>query len=94
MTINGDVTGGVRGIPERDQPVPVQAGRTSAASQSVAAPRHDGVDVSAEGRALSRGAALTPERIAEVRQRILRGAYDQASVVEAVARRILQSGDL
>jgi hypothetical protein len=52
------------------------------------------VEVSEEGRALARNSALTPERINEVRQRILQGAYDQAGVIEAVARRILLSGDL
>lgn len=98
MTINGDVAGGVRGVPEGK--VPVQAGRAGASlrasthSASVAVPRSDGVEVSEEGRALARSSALTPERIDEVRQRILQGAYDQAGVIEAVARRILLSGDL
>ena len=98
MTINGDVTRGVRGVSEREAAGP--AGRTNVASpasasqMSAAAPRRDGVEMSAEGRALARGATLTPERIDEVRQRIIQGAYDQASVVEAVARRILHSGDL
>lgn len=98
MTINGDVAGGVRGVPQGK--APLQAGRTgpsareSAPSASVAVPRGDGVEVSQEGRALARGAALTPERIDEVRLRILQGAYDQAGVVEAVARRLQLSGDL
>lgn len=98
MTINGDVAGGVRGVPEGK--VPVQVGRAgvspraSTPSASVAVPRSDGVEVSEEGRALARNSALTPERIDEVRQRILQGAYDQTAVIEVVARRILLSGDL
>jgi anti-sigma28 factor (negative regulator of flagellin synthesis) len=37
---------------------------------------------------------LTPERIAEIRQRILAGTYDSLESVEKVARRMLASGDL
>ena len=37
---------------------------------------------------------LDPARLAEIRQRILDGAYDSLETVEQVARRILASGDL
>lgn len=37
---------------------------------------------------------LAPERIAEVRRRILEGAYDSADVAGRVAERILRGGDL
>jgi hypothetical protein len=94
MIINGDVSGGVRGVPERELSVLTPGAKDAAESRSVMAPRNDGVEVSAEGRALAMGTALTPERIYDIRQRILQGAYDQTYVVEAVARRILQSGDL
>jgi hypothetical protein len=40
------------------------------------------------------GTALSAERIAEIRQRVLDGAYNSLSVVDEVARRILGSGDL
>lgn len=40
------------------------------------------------------GAGLAPGRIAEVRRRILEGAYDSAAVVGRVAEGILRSGDL
>jgi hypothetical protein len=62
--------------------------------------RSDKVQISDAGRALSaRGsdratADLDPARAASVRHRILSGAYDAVQVVDAVARRILASGDL
>lgn len=94
MTISADMTSGVGRVPERDSSMPVKKGRNEPAPAVVTAPKRDAVDVSAEGHALAREAALTPDRIADVRQRILQGAYDQANVVDAVVRRILQSGDL
>jgi len=61
--------------------------------------RSDKVQISDAGRALAargsdRAVALTPERSADVRHRILSGAYDTVEVVDAVARRLLASGDL
>ena len=37
---------------------------------------------------------LAPERIAEIRHRIQSGAYDSLEVVDEVARRILDRGDV
>jgi hypothetical protein len=37
---------------------------------------------------------LTPERTAEIRQRILERAYDSPQIVATIARRLLQNGDL
>lgn len=37
---------------------------------------------------------LTPERTAEIRQRILERAYDSPQIAATVARRLLQEGDL
>jgi hypothetical protein len=37
---------------------------------------------------------LTPERTAEIRQRILERAYDSPQVAATIARRLLQQGDL
>jgi anti-sigma28 factor (negative regulator of flagellin synthesis) len=54
----------------------------------------DSVELSAEGQALAKASALSPERAEEIRQNILKGAYDAAAVVDQVARRILQSRDL
>ena len=62
--------------------------------------RTDRVELSPEARALAarldagEADTLTPERIAELRRKIQDGAYDSPGTVEAVARRILESGDL
>jgi negative regulator of flagellin synthesis FlgM len=63
------------------------------------ADRSDRVEISDAGRALSaregegrRG--LDPARAAQIRGRVLSGAYDTLEVVDAVARRLLDSGDL
>jgi len=37
---------------------------------------------------------LTPERTAEIRLRILQRAYDSPQIATAIARRLLQRGDL
>jgi negative regulator of flagellin synthesis FlgM len=61
-------------------------------------PRPDSVKISDAGRALAANEEsrpeLSPERIAEIRQRILSGTYDSLESVEQVAKRILASGDL
>ena len=60
----------------------------------------DSVDISDAGRALAaRGgqsgtSTLDPTRAAQIRERVLNGAYDTLEVVDAVARRVLSSGDL
>lgn len=62
--------------------------------------RGDQVQISDAGRALAAKAAegakggLTPERISEVRDRILSGAYNSLEVVDQVARKMLASGDI
>jgi hypothetical protein len=38
--------------------------------------------------------ALSPERLAELRGRVHRGVYGSRAVVDLVARRLLQSGDV
>jgi anti-sigma28 factor (negative regulator of flagellin synthesis) len=61
----------------------------------------DRVELSPEARALAarldqagEGQELTPERIAELRQRIREGVYDSPAMAQEVARRVLDSGDL
>jgi negative regulator of flagellin synthesis FlgM len=77
----------------REKDVPGQTG--GAAPQ-----RGDKVQISDAGRALAAQAngdargTLTPERIAEVRERILSGAYNSLEVVDQVARKMLASGDI
>ncbi len=55
--------------------------------------RRDSVEISDAGRAMA-NERLSAERVAEVRQRILSGAYNATEVVDTVARRILQRGDI
>ena len=62
--------------------------------------RSDKVSISDAGRALAardggpESAGLDPARAARIRERVLNGAYDTLEVVDAVARRLLASGDL
>jgi negative regulator of flagellin synthesis FlgM len=63
------------------------------------ADRSDKVSISDAGRALAARASdptasLDPAQAARIRDRVLSGAYDTLEVVEAVARRLLESGDL
>ena len=68
--------------------------------QPSSAPRADQVQISDAGRALaeqrteSAQPALSSERAAQIRMRVLEGAYNSLDVVDEVARRILDSGDL
>ena len=71
-------------------------------SSAVSSERNDKVSISEAGRALSAQASSRPdetrelsqERIAQIRQRVLEGAYNSVSVVEEVARRMLERGDI
>lgn len=67
-----------------------------------AVPKVDRVDISDAGRALSakNGAdanasrGMSAERLAELRQRVMSGAYNSLEVVDQVARRMLDAGDV
>lgn len=61
--------------------------------------RSDKVSISDAGRALAaresgEAGAMDSARLARIRDRVLSGAYDTLEVVDAVARRLLASGDL
>jgi hypothetical protein len=65
--------------------------------------RADRIEISAEGRRLAaqqstagahRPEPLTTERAQAIRQRIDSGAYDAPEVLETVARRMLERGDV
>jgi negative regulator of flagellin synthesis FlgM len=58
--------------------------------------RSDSVSISDAGRRLTTGQAesIDPERVAELRTKVLTGAYNTLDVVDQVSRRILQRGDL
>ena len=76
-----------------------------AASQPAArVERNDKVEISEAARQLAatgglgeasavRG-ELTPERVAAIREKILKGAYNSVDVVDQVARKMLASGDI
>ncbi len=59
-----------------------------------AKPRRDSVEISDAGRALSGSESMSADRVTEVRGRILAGAYNATQIVDTVARRILQRGDI
>lgn len=71
---------------------------TDAAGSKTERARQDSVSFSDEARALSSGtstkAAASSERVEDVRQRVLMGAYNTAEMAGEVAKRILQRGDL
>ena len=63
------------------------------------ADRSDKVSISDAGRALAArdggdSVSLDPARASLIRDRVLSGAYDTLEVVDAVARRLLDSGDI
>lgn len=67
------------------------------ASSAAGSARRDTVQISDAARALADSDAargpLTPERTAELRKKVLEGAYNSMQVVDHVARRILERGD-
>lgn len=58
--------------------------------------RADSIEISDAGRRMNaeQRDALDPERIAELREKVLTGAYNTLDVVDQVARRILTRGDI
>lgn len=99
MKINGGSNGPIRPDSARDARGSA-AGRTEQGTGSAAA-RVDSVEISEAGRtraaesvAVSDARDARGARLEDIRQRILRGAYDTDEVVAEVARRILDRGDL
>jgi hypothetical protein len=101
MQIYPKNTGPLR--PETTRTTPIDSPENTpirpAAPTPSSADRSDKVEISNAGRALSaRGDALAPasagaDRTSTIRGRVLNGAYDTLEVVDAVARRLLDSGD-
>ena len=61
--------------------------------------RGDSVQISDAARAAlsgtsATGGSLTPERTAELRKKVLEGAYNSLNVVDHVAKRIIERGDV
>jgi hypothetical protein len=73
---------------------PNKVSSDNGSSSKAAAPARDKVELSAEGRALARASTLDASRVDTIRQRVLQGAYDNLNVMDQVARRIVQRGDL
>lgn len=66
-----------------------------------AVPPVDRVEISDAGRAMAmqdevgaEAGEISPERIAELRERVREGAYNQPEVLTVVAQRLLDSGDV
>ena len=93
--IDPNALNGVRpGAPERTAPTR----RTETVASTPERPKQDSVSFSDEARALATGsstrAASSSERVEDVKQRVLMGAYNTAEMAGEVAKRILQRGDL
>lgn len=82
------------------QTEPVQPTGAGSPSSGAGGERSDKVEISDAGRALAArdgvdgSSTVDSTRASEIRGRILSGAYNTLDVVDSVARRILDSGDL
>ena len=98
----GNTYGPARAVPATPASPAKGAGEAAspAAPATPAAPRTDSVQISDAARALAggegaeRSSSLSSERVAELRKKVLEGAYHSVQSVDQVAQRILQSGDL
>lgn len=90
MKINGMPSPDLRAITTKPVRDAESAETASALKSATSAPpkRRDSVEISDAGR------AQAASRVADIRQRILAGAYDATHVIDTVARRILQRGDI
>jgi anti-sigma28 factor (negative regulator of flagellin synthesis) len=77
---------------------PAEAGAVSSAPDGADRPSsRDSVQISDAGRALASGGgsgAIDQARAAQIRAQVLAGAYDSLEAVDAIARRLIESGDL
>ena len=99
MKVYGGSSGPIR--PEKPNekkpiaPANGDAGRRQTPSQ---VDRLDRVEISAAGRARAGGLTpvdpASPNRLAEIRQRVLQGAYEADQVLSDVAQRIVETGDI
>ena len=96
MKINGGNTGPLRPDAARNERGPLADNTRQNGGATTS--RVDSVEISDAGRARSAESAETRQarspRVQEIRDRILRGAYDTDAVVAEVARRIMDAGDL
>ena len=75
-------------------PRQVEAPVQPVAPVSPVGPRSDSVEISDRGRSLVLLAETDPDRVAELRRKVFEGAYKSLDLVDQLARRMLQSGDL
>jgi anti-sigma28 factor (negative regulator of flagellin synthesis) len=98
MRINGSVFDPLRpDRPNTGADAPASRPADQVGSSSPASPvKSDSVQISDAGRSLAGRVAddFDPERVAELRTKVLNGAYNTLDVVDQVARRILLRGDL
>jgi anti-sigma28 factor (negative regulator of flagellin synthesis) len=102
MRISGSLFDPLR--PDRATSDPVapvsRPGQQGGQSAPAASSKSDSVQISDAGRSLAgrldaeQNAELDPARVAELRTKVLTGAYNTLDVVDQVARRILTRGDL
>ncbi len=92
--IDPNALGGVKpSVSERSAP----GKRTETVATTPDRPKQDTVSFSDEARALASGSAArssSAEKVADVKQRVLMGAYNTAEMAGEVAKRILQRGDI
>lgn len=95
MRINGSSLDTLRPTPTSTTAVPRPA-QDSTPLPAARAVKSDAVQISDAGRRLhtEQSNALDAERVAELRTKVLTGAYNTLDVVDQVARRILTRGDL
>ena len=99
MKIPGDNNGPRRSDRSREVHIlPVETRQPSITRSPSHVEKHDRVEISDAGRArttrLEPTASGEQGRLAEVRRRVMTGAYDADGVVGEVARRILDRGDV
>ncbi|HEX3160429.1 MAG TPA: flagellar biosynthesis anti-sigma factor FlgM [Gemmatimonadaceae bacterium] len=105
MRIERGVSDAIQPKPPADpREIASPAGPVAPAQPVPPVSRPDRVEISDAGRALAAGetgtgvtaerAELSAERLAELRQRVLSGAYNSTEMVDQVARRLLESGDV
>jgi anti-sigma28 factor (negative regulator of flagellin synthesis) len=107
MKINGSSYDALRttapkpttGVQSTSVDAPKAQSTTTNGSTGSTSARSDSVQFSEAGRALATGGAsasgsLSAERVTELRKRVLEGAYNSTHVVDQVAKRILERGDV
>ena len=100
MRINSSLFDPLR--PDRATPLSTPAAPSSGEQGGPASPsqaKSDSVQFSDAGRSMARAekdsqVQFDPQRVAELRTKVLTGAYNTLDVVDQVARRIMTRGDL